>query len=69
VIAFKWSNDTDKNNILHWFDTWYIVPSSNAIITQVVWLQMYQLQQWKSFDEFVMSQTSCWLVPPLNSCI
>ncbi|CAF1448070.1 unnamed protein product, partial [Didymodactylos carnosus] len=68
VAAFKWSNDIDKNNILHWFDTWYIVPSSNAIITPVVWLQMYQLQQWKSFDEFVMWQKSCWSVSPLNSC-
>ncbi|CAF1459234.1 unnamed protein product, partial [Rotaria sp. Silwood1] len=29
---------------------------------------MYQLQQWTSFDEFVIWLKSCWLVCPLNSC-
>ncbi|CAM4984960.1 unnamed protein product [Rotaria socialis] len=68
LLAFKWSNNIDKLRILHWFDSWYIIPSSNSFITPAVWLQMYQLQQWISFDEFVAWLKSCWLVCPLNSC-
>ena len=48
--------------------SWYVVPSSNSLITPAVWLQIYELQQWASFDEFIIWLKSCWLVSPLNSC-
>ena len=54
LCAFKWSNCIDKIAVLHWFDSWYIVPSSNSLITPAVWLQIYELQQWTLFDEFVI---------------
>lgn len=68
LIALKWSNSIDKINILHWFDKWYVVPSSNSLITPAVWLQIYQSQQWSSFDNFIMWLKSCYIVSPLNSC-
>ena len=37
-------------------------------MTSAVWLQMYQLQQWISFDKYVICFESFWLVPPLYSC-
>ena len=52
--TFKWSNCIDKIAVLHWFDSWYVVPSSNSSITPGVWLQMCEIQQWASFDEFVI---------------
>ena len=66
--SLKWSNTIDRINILHWFDTWYIVPSSHSLMTPIVWLQLYQQQRWTSFDEFIIWLKSCWLVSPLNSC-
>ena len=33
LCALKWSNYIDKIAILYWFDSWYIVPSSNSLIT------------------------------------
>ncbi|CAF4399431.1 unnamed protein product [Rotaria sp. Silwood2] len=68
LCAFKWSNNIDKLAVLHWFDSWYIVPSSNSLITPAVWLQMYQLQRWSSFDGLVIWLKSCRLVSPLFSC-
>ena len=66
--AFKWWNCIDKIAVLHWFDSWYVVLSSNSLITPAVWLQIYEPQQWASFDEFVIWLKSCWLVSQLNSC-
>ncbi|CAF1398921.1 unnamed protein product [Rotaria magnacalcarata] len=45
LISIKWPNSIDKISILHWFDSWYTVPSSNSLIAPAVWLQMYQQQQ------------------------
>ena len=59
--AFKWSNNIDKQPIIHWFHSWYIVPSS---ITAAVCLHMSQLQQWTSFANFVIWLRCCWLVCP-----
>ena len=53
LTALKWSKNIDKINILHWFDNWYVVPSSSSSITPAIWLQIYQSQQWPSFDNFV----------------
>ena len=68
LTSLKWSNNICQINIIHWFDNWYIVPSSNSLIPPVVWLQMYQSQQWSSFDNFIMWLRSCYIVAPLNSC-
>ncbi|CAF0900360.1 unnamed protein product [Rotaria sordida] len=54
LVSIKWSTSIDKISILHWFDTWYIVPSSNSLITPAIWLQMYQQQHWTSFFEFTI---------------
>ena len=53
TTSLKWCNSIEEINILYWFDTWYIVPSSDSLIPPPVWLQIYQMQQWTSFDEFV----------------
>ena len=68
LTSLKWCNSIEEIDILYWFDTWYIVPSSNSLITPAVWLQIYQMQQWTSFDEFVKWLRSCYIVSPLNSC-
>jgi len=68
LISLKWSNDINKLNILHWFDKWYIVPTSQSFITPAIWLQIYQIQPWKSFDEYVIWLKSCYIVAPMNSC-
>ncbi|CAF1257398.1 unnamed protein product, partial [Didymodactylos carnosus] len=66
--AYKWSVSINRSDILHWFNTFYFVPSSTATITTSVWLDLYRSGQWASFDDFVAWQTSCWLVSPLTSC-
>ena len=53
LTSLKWCNNIEETNILYWFDTWYIVSSSNSLIAPAVWLQVYQMQQRTSFDEFV----------------
>ena len=68
LCTFKWSNNIDKLAIIHWFDSCYIVPPSNSSIPPAVWLHMYQLQQWTSFDDFVIWLRSCWLVCTMYSC-
>ncbi|CAF2032534.1 unnamed protein product [Rotaria magnacalcarata] len=55
-------------DILHWFGNWYILPSSNPTITPAIWLQMYQMQQWQTFNDFIIWLKSCYLVSPLHSC-
>ncbi|CAF1614919.1 unnamed protein product, partial [Didymodactylos carnosus] len=66
--AYKWSVSINRSDILHWFNTFYVVPSSTATITSSVWLDLYPSGQWASFDDFAPWQTSCWLVSPLTSC-
>ena len=56
-----------RRDILHWFNTFYVVPSSTAIITTSRWLEQYHSSQWATFEEFTKWQTSCWLVSPLTS--
>ena len=68
LTSLKWCNSIEEKNILYWFDRWYIVPSSNSLMVPAVWLQIYQMQQWTSFDEFVKWLRSCYIVFPLNSC-
>ena len=54
LTAFKWSSTINQLDILRWFGNWYIVPSSNPTITPAVWLQMYQMQQWQKFSDFII---------------
>ncbi|CAF2642268.1 unnamed protein product [Rotaria sp. Silwood2] len=68
LTAFKWSNTINQIDILHWFGNWYIVPSSNPTITPAMWLQIYQMQQWQTFNDFIIWLKSCYLVSPLHSC-
>ncbi|CAF5133063.1 unnamed protein product, partial [Rotaria sp. Silwood1] len=68
LYAYQWSLKVNRDNILHWFNTFYVVPSSTATITTSRWLELYQSGQWGSFEEFTAWQKSCWLVSPLTSC-
>ncbi|CAF4878583.1 unnamed protein product [Rotaria socialis] len=68
LTAFKWSNTINQIDILHWFGNWYIVPSSNPTIAPAMWLQMYQMQQWQTFNDFIIWLKSYYLVSPLHSC-
>ena len=60
LTSLKWCNSIEGINILYWFDTWHIVPSSDSLITPAVWLQIYQMQQWTSFDEFIKWLRLCY---------
>ena len=66
--AYQWSTQVNRQEIFHWFNNYYIVPSSESAMTTSNWLMLYRSGQWKSFDEFVSWQKSCWLVCPLLSC-
>ncbi|CAF1049969.1 unnamed protein product [Didymodactylos carnosus] len=61
--AYKWPISTNRSDILHWFNIFYVVPHMTTITTSV-WLDLYRSGQWASFDDFV---TFCWLVSPLTS--
>ena len=68
VRAHQWSLRTNRSEILHWLNAFYVVPSSNLSMTRLTWLNLYRSGQWTSFDEFALWQNSCWLVAPLVSC-
>ncbi len=50
--AYQWSINIDHNQILHWFNTFYVVPSSASTTTTSQWLEQYQSANWQSFEEF-----------------
>ncbi|CAF2749972.1 unnamed protein product [Rotaria sp. Silwood2] len=54
--AYQWSLTINRSQILNWFNTYYIVPSSSATLATSNWLEQYQLGQWQSFEEFVVWQ-------------
>ncbi|CAF4456779.1 unnamed protein product, partial [Didymodactylos carnosus] len=56
--AYKWSVRINRSDILHWFNTFYVVPSSTPTITMTVWLDLYRSGQCALFDDFVAWQTS-----------
>ena len=64
--AYQWSINVNYGDILHWFNTSYVVPSSTAIITTSRWLSQHHSNQWAPFEEFTKWQTSSWLVSPLT---
>ena len=65
--AYQWSINVNRGDTLHWFNTFYAVPSSTSTITSR-WLEQYHSNQWATFEEFTKWQASCWLVSPLTSC-
>ena len=68
IAAYKWATYIDRNSIHHWYDDFYIVPSSNAQMSCSTWLNIYISRHWLSFNDFLLWQQSCWIVVPLQSC-
>jgi hypothetical protein len=68
LAAYKWAMDIDRGSIHHWYNNFYVVPSSNAQMSSSAWLNIYISRQWLTFDDFLVWQRSCWLVAPLESC-
>ena len=68
VKAYQWTLNISRNDITHWFNQYYVVPSSEPTMTTATWLMLYRSSQWTSFDHFTLWQKSCWLVSPLVSC-
>ena len=66
--AYQWSINVNRGDIFHWFNTFYVVPSSTATITTSRWLEQYHSSRWATFEEFTKWQTSCWLVSLLTLC-
>ena len=50
--AYQWSINVNRGDILRWFHTVYVVPSSTATITTSRWLEQYHSSQWAIFEEF-----------------
>ena len=68
IDAYRWIKDIDHSPIYHWYDNFYVVPSSNTQISPSTWLNTYISCNWDTFDDFLVWQQSCWLVVPLESC-
>ena len=66
--AYRWSINVNRDDILHWFNTFYVVPSSTGTITTFLWLEQYHSSQWATFEEFTKWQTSCSLDASLTLC-
>ena len=66
--TYQWSINVNRGDIFHWFNTFYVVPSSTATITTARWLEQYHSSQWARVEEFTKWQTSCWLISPLTLC-
>ena len=52
IAAYKWATDIDRNSIHHWYDDFYIVPSSNAQMSCSTWLNIYISRHWLSLMIF-----------------
>ena len=68
LTAFKWATSIGHNDIYHWYDNYYVVPSSNNQIAPSTWLNIYLARSWLTFDDFLIWLQSCWIVVPLESC-
>ena len=41
--VYQWSINVNRGDILHWFNTFYVILSSTATITTSCWLKQYHL--------------------------
>ena len=57
--AYQWSINVNRGDILHWFNTFYVVLLSTSTITTSCWLEQYHARQWATSEEFTKSQISC----------
>jgi hypothetical protein len=52
LVAYHWAMDIDHNSTHHWYDNFYVVPSSNAKMTTSAWLNIYLSRESLTFDDF-----------------
>ena len=67
IDLYRWIKVIDHSVIYHWYNNFYVVPSSNTQISSPSWLDTSISCNWDTFDDFLVWQQSCWLVVPLES--